>query len=100
MYCGDADRANYDKQSLNNYFRNGAHCAHHILRVLKLFEMAVCFAHFRFFEICTAVMSTVLTIAKRVENIISDVVLTVYTTFKEFGNLPKCQFVLHILGFS
>ena len=78
LYCGDAHRANYDKQSLNNYFRNGLHCAHHILSVLELFEIAVCFAHFRFFEICTDVMRTVLTIANRVKIIISNSVLKLF----------------------
>ena len=84
LYCGDAHRANYDKQSLNNYFRNGAHCAQHILSVLKLFEIAVCFAHFRFFEIFTAGMRTVLTMANRVKIIISNMAHTVYIAFTVF----------------
>ena len=69
-------------------------------RFLKLFEIQVCFAHFRFFEICTDVMRTVLTMAKRFESIISDIVPTVYTKLNEFGSFPKCQFLLHILGLS
>ena len=84
LYCGDAHRANYDKQSLNNYFRNGLHCAHHILSVLELFEIAVCFAHFRFFEICTDVMRTVLTIANRVKIIISNMAHSVDIKFTVF----------------
>ena len=40
------------------------HCVHHTYTVLKLFELAVCFTHFSFFEIFTAVMRNVLTIAK------------------------------------
>ena len=43
-----------------------AHCVYHIYTVLKVFEITVCFAHFTFFEICTAVMRNVLAMANRV----------------------------------
>ena len=65
LYCGDAHRANFDKQSLNHYFRHGAHSVYHIYGVLNLFEIALCFAQFSFFEIFTVVMRNVLTMAKR-----------------------------------
>ena len=42
-----------------------AHCVYHIYGVLKLLEIAVYFAYCSFFEICTAVMRTVLTMAKK-----------------------------------
>ena len=58
-----------------------AHCVYHIYSVLKLFEMAVCFAHFRVFEIFTPLMRTVLTMANRVKIIISDMAHTVEIKF-------------------
>ena len=66
LYCGYAQGDNYGKPNLNHYFRHGAHCVYRIYSVLKLFEIAVSFAHFSFFEICTAVMRTVQTLANRV----------------------------------
>ena len=51
---------------LDHYFPHGALCVYHIYRVLKLFEMAVCFPHFSFFEIDTTVKRAVLTMATRV----------------------------------
>ena len=68
MYCGYAQRANYGKKSLNHYFRDGAHCVHHIYTVLKLFEIAVCFAHFSLFEIDTTVMRAVLTMTNSLDH--------------------------------
>ena len=61
MYCGYAQRANYGKQRLKHYFPRGAHSVYRIDSVLKLFEIAVCFAHFSLFEIDTTVMTAVLT---------------------------------------
>ena len=66
LYCGYAQGDNYGKQSLNNYFRHGAHCVYHIYSVLKLFELEVCFPYYIVFEIFTAVMRTVLTMTNRV----------------------------------
>ena len=66
FYCGYAQRDNYDKQSLNLDFRHGAHCVYHIYSVLKLFELEVCLQHYIVFEICPAMMRTVLTMANRV----------------------------------
>ena len=41
----------------------GAHSVYKIYSVFKLFESAVCFAHFDFFEISTPVMRIMLTMA-------------------------------------
>ena len=62
-YSGDANHVNYGKHSLNHHFRHRAHSVYKIYRVLKLFEFAVCFAHFDFFEITTPVMRITLTMA-------------------------------------
>ena len=48
LYCGDDHHANYGLPSSNHHFRHCAHYLYHIYSVLKLFEIAVCFAHFRF----------------------------------------------------
>ena len=61
MYCGDAQCANYDKQRLIHYFGHGAYRVYNIYSVLKLFEIPVGFAHLSFFEICTPLIRTVLT---------------------------------------
>ena len=68
FYCGDAHCANYGKQSLKLYFRHGAHCVYHIYSVLKRLEIAVCLAHFNFFEIDTTVMRAVLTMTNSLNN--------------------------------
>ena len=68
MYCGDAHRANYDKQSTNHYRRHGAHCVRHIYTVLKLLEIAVCFANLSFFDIDTTVMRAVLTMTNSLDH--------------------------------
>ena len=66
LYCGYAQGDNYGKPNLNHYFRHGAHCVYRIYSDLKLFELEVCLPHYIAFEICTAVMRTVLTVANRV----------------------------------
>ena len=53
----------YGEHSLNHHFQHCAQCAYDIYSVLKVFEIAVCFAHFGLFEISTPVMSKMLTIA-------------------------------------
>ena len=63
FYSSDADHANYGKHSLNHQFRHGANSAYQIYSVFKLLEFAVSFAHFDFFEISTAVMSIMITMA-------------------------------------
>ena len=56
FYSCDAHDANHGKHSLNHHFRHGAHSLYKIYPVFKLFETAVCSAHFDFFEISTSVM--------------------------------------------
>ena len=63
FYSGDAHYANDGKHSLNHHFRPSAHSVYKIYSVFKLFEFAICFAHFGFYEISTPVMRTMLTIA-------------------------------------
>ena len=65
-YSGDAYHANYRKHSLNHQFRHAAHSVYEIYSVLKLFEIAVCSAHFDFFDISTPVMRIMLTMANLV----------------------------------
>ena len=48
LYCGDAHHANYGQHSLNNHFQQWPHFVYEIYSVLKLFEIAVCFAHLAF----------------------------------------------------
>ena len=61
FYSGDAHHANYGKHTLNHHFRHGAHSVYKIYSVLKLFEIAVCSAHFDFFDISTPVIRIMLT---------------------------------------
>ena len=63
FYCGDAHHSNHGKHSLNRHFWHGAHSVYAIYSDFKLFEIAVCFAHFDFFEISTPVMRIIVTIA-------------------------------------
>ena len=57
----NAHHANRGKHSLNDQLRHGAHSVYKIYSDLKLFEIAVCFAHFDFFEISTPVMRVMVT---------------------------------------
>ena len=57
----NANHANRGKHSLNDQFRHGANSVCKIFSDFKLFEIAVCFAHFDFFEISTPVMRVMLT---------------------------------------
>ena len=59
FYSGDAPNANYGKHTLNHDFQYSANCVYQIYSVLKHLEIAVCFAHFGFFEISTSVMRTI-----------------------------------------
>ena len=65
------------QNSLNHHFQHCAHSVYQIYRVLKLFEIAVCFAHFGFYEISTPVMGSMETVVNIVEVIISDIGQTV-----------------------
>ena len=51
------------KHSLNHHFQHSAHSVYRIYSAFKLFEIAVCSAHFDFFEIPTPVMRIMLTMA-------------------------------------
>ena len=66
FYSGDAHQANRGKHSLNHHFRHGAHSVYKIYSDFKVFEIAVCFAHFDFFEVSTPVMRIMLTVANMV----------------------------------
>ena len=96
FYSGDAHHDNYGKHSLNHHFQHCAHCVYQIFSVLKLFEIAVCFAHFGFYEISTPLIRTLLTMVNVVQIIISDIGHTVYITFTVFSNFSILQFVLEI----
>ena len=65
----------------------------------KLFEIAVCFVHFGLYEISTLVMCIMLTMAKIVQIIISNIAHPVYIRFTVFSNFSKLLFVLHILAY-
>ena len=100
FYCGDAHHANYGKHSFNHHFQDGAHSVYQIYSVFKLFETAVCFAHFCFYEISTLVMRIMLTMPNIVLIITCNNAHTVYIRFIAFSNFSKLQFVLHILAFT
>ena len=85
---------------LNHHFRQGTHSVYKIYSVLKLFEIAVCFAPFDFFEITTPMMRLMLAMANIVQIIISDMAHTVYIWFTVFSNFSNLQFVLHVLACS
>ena len=93
-FCScDAHHANYGKHSFKHHFQHCAHSVYQIESILKLFEIAVCFAHFCFYEISTLVMRIKLTMANIVLNIISNIAHTVYIRLKAFWNFSKLQFV-------
>ena len=100
FYSPDAHHADHGKQSVNHHFWHGAHSVYTNYSDFKLFEIAVCSAHFDFFEISTPVMRIMLTMANIVEIIISDMAHTVYIPITVISNFSKLQFVLHISTFS
>ena len=59
----DFHHASYGERCSNHHFRHCAQCVSEVYSVLKLFEIAVCFARFGIFEISTAVRRIMLTIA-------------------------------------
>ena len=63
FYSPDAHHANHGKQRVNHHFRHGADSVYKKYSDFKLFEIAVCFAHFDFFESSTPVMRIMLTMA-------------------------------------
>ena len=81
--------ANYGELCINHHFQ---HCAHFVFQNysdLNLFEIAVCFAPFGFYEISTAVMPTMLTMVNFVQIIISNIAHTVCIRFTLFSNSSK-----------
>ena len=62
LNCAHSHHASYGERCSNHHFRHCAQCVSEIYSVLKLFESAVCFAHFGIFEISTAVRRIMLTI--------------------------------------
>ena len=91
FYSDDAHHANYGKHSSNQHFRHGAHSVYKIYSVLKLFDFAVCSAHFDFFEITTPVMRIMLTMANIVQIIISDMAHTMYIRLQCFETFRFCS---------
>ena len=72
------------------------HCVHHIYSVLKLFEIAVCFAQSSFYKLSTPVMPAMLTVVNVVQTIIFDIAHPLYITFTVFWNFSSCK---HNVGF-
>ena len=63
FYSGDAHHANCGKHILSHHLQHCPHCVYETYSVFKLFKIAVCFAHFGFYEISTVVMRIMLTMA-------------------------------------
>ena len=98
FYSCDAHHGNYAKHNLYQHFRHSVNCVYQIYSVLKLFEIAICFAHFGFYEISTPVMRIMLTMQNVVYIIISNIPPTVYIRYTAFWNFSKLLFVLHFLA--
>ena len=92
FYCGDAHHGNYAKQNLHQHFQHSLNCVDQIYSVLKLVEIAVCFAHFDFYEISTPVMATMVTMPNKVYIIIFNIPQTVYITYTTFCKFSKLLF--------
>ena len=100
FYSGHEQHVKYGKHSLNHDFQHCAHSVYEIYIVFELLKIAVCFAHFGFFEIWTPLILTILTMVKIVQIIILDIAHSVYLRFTVFWNFSKLLFVLHILAYS
>ena len=100
IYSGEAHHANYSKHSLSHHFQHCAQCVYETYSIFKVFEMAICFAHFGLFEISTPVRRIMLTIANIVQVIISNIAHSVYMRLTVFSKFSKFLFVLHILAYS
>ena len=100
FYSGHEQHVTYGKHSLNDHYKYCAHCAYDIFSICKVFEMAVCFAHFGLFEIGTALILTILAMVNVVQFIISNIAQSVYMRFTVFSKFSKLLFVLHILAYS
>ena len=71
----------YGERCSNHHFQHCAQCVYEIDTIFKVYEIAVCFAHFGWFEISTPVMSNMLTMANIVWMIITNIAHTVYIWF-------------------
>ena len=99
FYSDDAHHANYAKHNLHHHFQHSVNCVYQIYSVLKLFEIAVCFAHFGFTkfllrwcapcQLCQTMFRSSFPILR-----------TMYMRFKVFSHLSILLFVLHILAFT
>ena len=100
FYSGHEQYVKYCKHSLNHHFQHCAPCVYEIYNVFELLKIAVCFAHFGFFEIWTPLILTMLTMVHIAQIIISDIAYSVYLRFTVFWNFSKLLFVLHISAYS
>ena len=100
FYSGDSPHANYGKRRQNHHFQHCAHSAYDTYSICKVFEMAVCFAHFGLFEIWTPVILTLPAMVNVVQFIICNIAQSVYMRFTVFSKFSKLLFVLHVLAYS
>ena len=68
LNCADSHHSSYGERCSNHHVRLCAQCVSETYSFLKLFEIAVCFAHFGIFEISTAVRRIILTIPNIIFN--------------------------------
>ena len=94
FYSPDAHHANHGKQRVNHHFRHGADSVYKKYSDFKLFETAVCSAHFDFFEISSSVMRII-----RLMRIMRIMRKQCIYDLQRFEIFPKMQFVLHIFTF-
>ena len=100
LNCTDSHHASYGERCSNHHSRHCAQCVSETYSVLKLFVIAVCFAHIGLFEIWTALTLTILAMVNVVQIIMSDFAYSVYLRLTVFWNFSKLQLVLHILAYS
>ena len=87
LNCAHSHHASYGERCSNHHFRHWAQCVSEIYSVLKLFEIAVCFAHFGIFKVSTAVRRLMLTIPNRWNHHFqhcAHCVYEIYSIFKVF----------------
>ena len=87
LNCAHSHHASYGERCSNHHFRHWAQCVSENYSVLKLFEIAVCFAHFGIFEVSTAVRRLMLTIPNRLNHHFqhcAHCVYEIYSIFKVF----------------
>ena len=87
LNCAHCHHASYGERCSNHHFRHCPQCVSEIYSVLKLFEMAVCFAHFGIFEVSTAVRRIMVTIPNSLNHHFqhcAHCVYEIYSIFKVF----------------